>query len=81
MGLLDDLVSPSFPPKRYGQCCVTPRGEEVKSHAEKRIAEFFQRNGIPYVYEPLVESHFWVFRAEFKETIGVELPLKSQCCQ
>jgi hypothetical protein len=149
MGLLGDLVSLLFPPKRYGQHCVTPRGEVVKSHAEKRIAEFFQRNGIQYVYEPLVESHFWIFsnkisrpdfylpdfnvyveywgmvdvedefkraeyirlmkwkmakyrqhgikfisiypknlknldwifRAKFKETVGVELPPKSQSCQ
>jgi hypothetical protein len=65
MGLLDELLSLLFPPqKQYGQRCVTPIGEEVKSHAEQRIAEYFQSNGIRYRYEPLVEAGFWIFTSK-----------------
>lgn len=35
----------------YGVQAVTQRGEEVKSLAERRIADYFSRNNIKYVYE------------------------------
>ena len=42
----------SFNPKKeYGIKSVTQRGEPVKSIGEKRIANYFNRNNINYVYE------------------------------
>lgn len=39
------------PKRRYGVASVTLRGENVKSIGERRIADYFQRNNIKYVYE------------------------------
>jgi hypothetical protein len=39
------------PRKQYGVKSVTLRGENVKSIGEKRIADYFERNNIRYVYE------------------------------
>jgi hypothetical protein len=39
------------PKKQYGVKSVTHRGETVKSIGEKRIADYFERNNIRYVYE------------------------------
>jgi len=39
------------PKQKYGVQSVTLRGETVKSVGEKRIADYFERNNIRYVYE------------------------------
>lgn len=39
------------PRKKYGIKSVTLRGETVKSIGERRIADYFEKNGIRYVYE------------------------------
>ncbi len=39
------------PKKQYGVKSVTLRGETVKSIGEKRIADYFEKNNIRYVYE------------------------------
>lgn len=44
------LTSPK-PRNQYGIESVTLRGEKVKSIGEKRIADYFERNNIRYVYE------------------------------
>ncbi|TET19324.1 hypothetical protein E3J74_07105 [Candidatus Bathyarchaeota archaeon] len=41
----------SKPKREYGIKSVTARGEEVRSLAERRIADYFMRNNIDYVYE------------------------------
>jgi len=41
----------SEPEPKYGVESVTQKGEEVRSFAEKRIADYFTRNNINYVYE------------------------------
>ncbi len=45
------LVSSSEPKPQYGIKSVTLNGEEVKSIAERKIADYFRRNNIKYVYE------------------------------
>ena len=37
--------------KEYGVKSVTEKGEEVKSIGERRIADYFSKNNINYVYE------------------------------
>ena len=65
MGLLEDLVSLFLPsPKQYGTLSVTLRGEQVKSHAEQKIADFLSRNGIRYEYERPFEVGIWIFNKE-----------------
>ena len=39
------------PRKEYGVKSVTKRGEMVKSIGEKRIADYFERKNIRYIYE------------------------------
>ena len=41
----------SKPKREYGVGSVTVRGEEVKSIAERKIADYFVKNNINYVYE------------------------------
>jgi len=36
---------------QYGYSALTIKGEEVRSHAEQTIADFFLKNGINYEYE------------------------------
>ena len=46
------ILSKSLNPrKQYGVESVTEKGETVKSIGEKRIADYFERNNIRYVYE------------------------------
>jgi len=40
-----------IPKQEYGVKSVTSKGEQVKSKAEKRIADYFMKNKINYVYE------------------------------
>ena len=46
--------------RTYGAKSITAKGEEVKSIAERRIADYFERNNINYVYEqsPVYYSNF-----------------------
>jgi len=37
--------------RQYGYSTQTLQGEEVKSHAERTIADYFLKNGINYEYE------------------------------
>ena len=37
--------------RQYGHPCITKKGEKVKSHAEKTIADYFFENNILYEYE------------------------------
>jgi len=39
------------PRQEYGVKSITLRGEAVKSIAERRIADYFEKNNIRYVYE------------------------------
>ena len=41
-----------YKPKQYGVKSTTRNGEQVKSHAEKTLADYFDRKGINYQYEP-----------------------------
>ena len=45
------FLSGAKPQREYGVASVTLRGETVRSIGEKRIADYFERNRINYVYE------------------------------
>jgi hypothetical protein len=45
------FITTSKPKREYGVKSVTSKGEEVKSIAEKRIADYFMKSNINYVYE------------------------------
>jgi len=45
------LSEESKPKREYGVKSVTTRGEEVRSIAERKIADYFAKNNIHYVYE------------------------------
>ena len=64
MGLLRDLLGLSSE-KQYGIPSVTTNGENVKSHAEQRIANYFARNGIRYVYEFGAKTDALIFKRTF----------------
>lgn len=49
------------PKKQYGVASVTLQGETVKSIGERRIADFFKRNNINYVYEKEAKGKFLLF--------------------
>jgi len=52
------------PKKEYGVKSVTVRGETVKSIGEKRIADYFERNNIRYVYEKEARTNAIVFSSK-----------------
>jgi len=51
----------SQPEHGYGVRSVTAKGEEVRSIAERRIADYFERNNIKYVYEREAKGRFLFF--------------------
>ena len=51
----------SKPKREYGVRSVTVRREEVKSIAERKIADYFVRNNINYVYEREAKGKFLFF--------------------
>jgi len=51
----------SQPEREYGVKSVTAKGEEVRSIAERRIADYFERNNINYVYEREAKGKFLFF--------------------
>ena len=44
------------PEQKYGITSITHNGEEVKSKAEKHLANYFQSQGIRYLYEKEARS-------------------------
>ena len=50
-----------FPRKQYGTRSATKLGVEVRSHAEQKIADYFESLGLRYEYERELESGFWIF--------------------
>ncbi len=51
----------SKPRQKYGVESVTMKGEEVRSNAERMIADYFQKNNINYVYEQEITGRFLFF--------------------
>jgi len=45
------------PKREYGVKSVTARGEEVRSIAERKIADYFKKNNINYEYESMVATN------------------------
>ncbi len=56
----------SKPEREYGVRSVTAKGQEVRSIAERRIADYFEKNNIKYVYEREAKGKFLFFES----TIG-----------
>ncbi|HUK79275.1 MAG TPA: hypothetical protein VLU91_01255 [Nitrososphaerales archaeon] len=66
MGLLEDLSKLFAQEQReYGTPSTTRRGEQVKSKAEKQIADYFADNGIRYLYEWKAQTNFLIFKQTF----------------
>ncbi len=62
MGLGSFLRDLLFPPKKkYGVESKTLTGETVRSRGEKRIADYFTRAGIEYIYEKEAVAKFFIF--------------------
>jgi len=51
----------SKPKREYGIKSVTARGEEVRSLAERKIADYFSKHNIKYVYEQEAKAKFLFF--------------------
>jgi len=51
----------SQPERGYGVKSVTAKGEEVRSIAERKIADYFEKNNIKYVYEQEAKGKFLFF--------------------
>ncbi len=49
------------PRKKYGVESLTLRGEPVRSIGEKRIADYFERNNIRYLYEHEARTKALIF--------------------
>ncbi len=64
MGFLRDLLG-LFSQKQYGTPSRTMQGETVKSRAEQRIADYFTRQGIRYVYEYGTRTNSLVIKRTF----------------
>ncbi|MGD0145920.1 MAG: hypothetical protein ABSB53_03590 [Nitrososphaerales archaeon] len=64
MGLLSFLQD-LFSNREYGAPSTTLQGERVKSRAEQRIADYFTRNGIKYVYEKGAQTDALIFKQTF----------------
>jgi len=61
MGLFEDLFEILFPRKQYGTRSTTKLGVEVRSHAEQKIADYFDSIGLRYQYEKEIETGIWIF--------------------
>jgi hypothetical protein len=55
------IFSDKSKPKQYGVTSVTRRGETVRSIGEKRIADYFDRKNIRYLYEKEAKAKFLLF--------------------
>lgn len=58
------LLNESKPKQEYGVKSVTQKGEQVKSWAEKRIADYFEKSNVNYVYEKNLRGKFlfWEYK-------------------
>lgn len=61
MAVLDAILNLIFPPSRYGIRSKTRLGVQVRSHAEQRIADYFESIGVQYEYERELRARFWIF--------------------
>src|SRR5437879_2312468 len=65
MGLLSWLNDLFGSYEEYGTPSVTLTGQPVKSKAERVIADYFTRHGIPYYYEAMATTNGWfIFKAK-----------------
>jgi hypothetical protein len=65
MGLLKDLSKLFSSESEYGTPSQTLQGETVKSRAEQRIADYFTKNGIRYVYERAAKTDGLIIKRTF----------------
>jgi len=59
MGLLSWLNDLFGSHEEYGTPSVTLTGQPVRSKAERVIADYFTRHGIPYYYEAMATTNDW----------------------
>ena len=52
------LAALSQPTREYGVKSVTAKGEEVRSRAEREIANYFAKHNIKYVYEQKAKAMY-----------------------
>ena len=57
------------PKKQYGIASVTSNGENVRSIGEKKIADYFSRNNIKYVYEKATKHINYFNEAKLKSML------------
>jgi hypothetical protein len=62
MGLFDAIIDLIFPQKKYGTPGTTKNGIQVRSHAEQRIADYFEKVGLRYEYERELTARFLFFK-------------------
>jgi hypothetical protein len=62
MGLLDAILDLIFPGKKYGSPGTTKNGIQVRSQAERRIADYFESLGLCYEYERELTTRFLFFK-------------------
>jgi hypothetical protein len=58
MAFLDAILDLIFPRKNYGNPGTTRRGIQVRSQAERRIADYFESLGLRYEYERELTTRF-----------------------
>jgi hypothetical protein len=56
--LILSLTTKPKPQKEYGVKSVTAKGEGVRSIAERKIADYFAKNKIKYIYERELRGRF-----------------------
>ena len=61
MGILDAIFSLLYPGRHYGIPGKTRQGVPVRSRAELRIADYFDRLPLRYEYEKEIRTGFWIF--------------------
>jgi len=72
IGILAAIFAGKVQPKReYGVTSVTLKGETVRSIGEKRIADYFARNNIRYVYEHGAIRTFRLYRYKYRRNISI----------
>src|SRR2546426_8073909 len=68
MGLLSWLNDLFRSRDEYGTPSVTLTGQPVRSKAERVIADYFTRHGIPYYYEAMATTHDWfIFKSKISK--------------
>jgi hypothetical protein len=56
--LILSLTTKRKPRREYGVKSVTAKGEGVRSIAERKIADYFAKNKIKYIYERELRGRF-----------------------